>query len=232
MLEALQDNRLSPSRLHLADSNKPGGIVGQIEELAKTRSVEVQIHARQALSRISKNGKQDQGVALDLFCPEFDSLANFIAAGMHPSGEFKAVLLDGITNPQNVGMIIRSCCAAGINAIFYPKRSVAALGPLVIKGSAGTLFNAPIIQCEDARLTAQSLQARGFDIAVLDSHAETSLFDFKPTKPTVYVLGGETTGVDNAIKNAASVSLRIPMTNNVESLNVAVTAGLVAFYAH
>mgnify|MGYP001959944398 FL=1 len=231
-MEALQDNRFSPSRLHLADSNKPGGIVGQIEDLAKTRAIDVQVHARQALSRISKNGKQDQGVALDLFCPEFDSLDNFIDTWVHPSNEFKAVLLDGITNPQNVGMIIRSCCAAGINAIFYPKRSVAALGPLVIKGSAGTLFNAPIIQCEDARFTAQSLQACGFDIAVLDSHAETSLFDFKPAKPTVYVLGGETDGVDNTIKNAASVSLRIPMTNNVESLNVAVTAALVAFYAH
>ena len=231
-MEALQDDRLSPSRLHLADNNKPGGIVGQIEELAKTREVDVQVHARQALSRISKNGKQDQGVALDLFCPEFDSLDNFFDAEVHSSNEFKAVLLDGITNPQNVGMIIRSCCAAGINAIFYPKRSVSALGPLVIKGSAGTLFNAPIIQCEDARLTAQSLQARGFDIAVLDSHAETSLFDFKPAKPTVYVLGGETAGVDNAIKNAASISLRIPMTNNVESLNVAITAALVVFYAN
>ena len=231
-MEALQDDRLSPSRLHLADNNKPGGIVGQIEELAKTREVDVQVHARQALSRISKNGKQDQGVALDLFCPEFDSLDNFFDAEVHSSSEFKAVLLDGITNPQNVGMIIRSCCAAGINAIFYPKRSVSALGPLVIKGSAGTLFNAPIIQCEDARLTAQSLQARGFDIAVLDSHAETSLFDFKPAKPTVYVLGGETAGVDNAIKNAASISLRIPMTNNVESLNVAITAALVVFYAN
>ena len=231
-MEALQDNRLSPSRLHLADSNKPGGIVGQIEALAKTRAVDVQVHARQALSRISKNGKQDQGVALDLFCPEFDSLDNFIDAEVHSSNAFKAVLLDGITNPQNVGMIIRSCCAAGINAIFYPKRSVAALGPLVIKGSAGTLFNAPIIQCEDARLTVQSLQARGFDIAVLDSHAQTSLFDFKPARPTVYVLGSETDGVDNNIKKAASVSLRIPMTNNVESLNVAVTAALVAYYAH
>ena len=231
-MEALQDIRLSPSRLHLADSNRPGGIVDQIKELAKTREVDVQVHARQALSRISKNGKQDQGVALDLFCPEFDSLDNFFDAEVHSSNEFKAVLLDGITNPQNVGMIIRSCCAAGINAIFYPKRSVSALGPLVIKGSAGTLFNAPIIQCEDARLTAQSLQARGFDIAVLDSHAETSLFDFKPAKPTVYVLGGETAGVDNAIKNAASISLRIPMTNNVESLNVAITAALVAFYAN
>jgi 23S rRNA (guanosine2251-2'-O)-methyltransferase len=231
VLEALQDHRLSPSRLHFADSNKPGGIVGQIEDLAKTRAIGIQIHSRQALSRISKNGKQDQGVALDLFCPEFDSLDNFIDSGMHSNKEFKAVLLDGVTNPQNVGMIIRSCCAAGIDAIFYPKRSVAALGPLVIKGSAGSLFNAPIIQCEDARLTAQSLQEHGFDIAVLDSHAKTSLFDFKPAKPTIYVLGGETDGVDNTIKNAASVSLRIPMTNNVESLNVAITAALVAFYA-
>ena len=232
VLEALQDDRLSPSRLHLADSNKRGGIVGQIEDLAKVRAIDVQIHARQALSRISKNGKQDQGVALDLFCPEFDSFEHFIDAGMHFSNGFRAVLLNGITNPQNVGMIIRSCCAAGVNAIFYPKRSVATLGPLVIKSSAGILFNAPIVQCEDARLTAQSLQERGFDIAVLDSHARKSLFDFAPIKPTVYVLGGETIGVDKEIKNAANVSLRIPMRNNVESLNVAVTAALVAFYAN
>lgn len=230
MLEALQDTRLSPSRLHLADSNKPGGIVGQIENLAKTRAVDVQMHARQALSRISKNGKQDQGVALDLFCPKFDSFDNFIATEAHSDSSFRAVLLDGVTNPQNVGMIIRSCCAAGINAIFYPKRSVATLGPLVIKGSAGTLFTAPIIQCEDARLTAQALQQQGFDIAVLDSYAKTSLFDFTPVKPTLYVLGGETEGVDSRIKNAANVSLRIPMSNAVESLNVAVTAALVAFH--
>ena len=232
VLEALQDDRLSPSRLHLADSNKRDGIVGQIEDLAKVRAIDVQIHARQALSRISKNGKQDQGVALDLFCPEFDSFEHFIDAGMHLSNGFRAVLLNGITNPQNVGMIIRSCCAAGVNAIFYPKRSVATLGPLVIKSSAGILFNAPIVQCEDARLTAQSLQERGFDIAVLDSHARKSLFDFAPIKPTVYVLGGETIGVDKEIKNAANVSLRIPMRNNVESLNVAATAALVAFYAN
>ena len=232
VLEALQDDRLSPFRLHLADSNKRGGIVGQIEDLAKVRAIDVKIHARQALSRISKNGKQDQGVALDLFCPEFDSFEHFIDAGMHLSNGFRAVLLNGITNPQNVGMIIRSCCAAGVNAIFYPKRSVATLGPLVIKSSAGILFNAPIVQCEDARLTAQSLQERGFDIAVLDSHARKSLFDFAPIKPTVYVLGGETIGVDKEIKNAANVSLRIPMRNNVESLNVAATAALVAFYAN
>jgi len=50
--------------------------------------------------------------------------------------------------------------------------------------------------------------------------------------PTLYVLGGETEGVTAAIKNAANLSLRIPMSNNVESLNVAVTAALVAFYAN
>ena len=60
-------------------------------------------------------------MALDLFCPEFDSLDNFIDSGMHSNKEFKAVLLDGVTNPQNVGMIIRSCCAAGIDANLLSK---------------------------------------------------------------------------------------------------------------
>ena len=146
VLEALRDPTLDPHRLHLADKNKPGGIISEIETAAKKRSIPIAHHDRLALSRISKNGKQDQGVALDLFCPNFSTLDIFLTDfERNPEKKFKALLLDGITNPQNVGMIIRSSCAAGIDAIFYPKKSVATLGPLVIKASVGTAFRAPIV---------------------------------------------------------------------------------------
>lgn len=230
VLEALNDPTLSPQRLHLADSNRAGGIVSQIETAAKRRDIPVSYQDRLALSRISKNGKQDQGVALDLFCPHYNTLDGFLSK--EPQGGnkgFRGLLLDGITNPQNVGMIIRSSCAAGIDAIFYPKKSVAALGPLVIKASVGTVFRAPIVFCDDALGCVKTLQAADVRIAVMDGHAEKSLFDERDRANTVFVLGGETDGASSAIKNAANVSLRIPMQNGVESLNVAVTAALISF---
>lgn len=230
VLEALNDPTLSPQRLHLADSNRDGGIVSQIETAAKRCDIPISYQDRLALSRISKNGKQDQGVALDLFCPNYNTLDGFLS--QKPQGRnsgFKGLLLDGITNPQNVGMIIRSSCAAGIDAIFYPKKSVAALGPLVIKASVGTAFRAPIVLCEDALSCVRALKARGIQIAVMDSHAEKSLFDQSDHSDTVFVLGGETDGASDTIKNAANISLRIPMKNGVESLNVAVTAALIGF---
>jgi len=94
------------------------------------------------------------------------------------------------------------------------------------------VFSAPIIQCDDALSCVTNLQGRGFQIAVMDGHAKTSLFDYHPDSATVYVLGGETDGASTQTKRAANLSLHIPMKNGVESLNVAVTAALVAFYRH
>ena len=159
VLEALNDNALSPQRLHLADSNKPGGIVSHIETAAKKHDISIAYHDRLALSRISKNGKQDQGVALDLFCPNYSTLQELLSKRAEkPDKPFRGLLLDGITNPQNVGMIIRSAVAAGIDGILYPKRGVAALGPLVIKASAGNLFKASVIRCETVPDALQELR--------------------------------------------------------------------------
>ena len=77
-LEALLDASLKIHCLHLADSNKPSGIITQIISEAERRGAEIRHHDRLALSRISKNGRQDQGVALDVVCPGFMSLPNFL----------------------------------------------------------------------------------------------------------------------------------------------------------
>ena len=69
VLEILEDNSIEIFRLHLAESNRSGGIIEEIQQLAKQRGVEIYFHNRQALSRISRNSKQDQGVACDIHCP-------------------------------------------------------------------------------------------------------------------------------------------------------------------
>ena len=225
-LEALQDPALTIHCLHLAESNRPSGIIAQIIAEAEQRGVAIRHHDRQALSRISKNGRQDQGVALDVVCPRFMSLEAFIDVAEGPQ---TVLALDGLTNPQNVGMIIRSAVAAGIDGVLYPKRGIASLGPLVIKASAGNIFRAPLIRCESTVAAVTTLKSKGYQVAILEASATASLFDFSATGNVVAVLGGESDGIGQEVEALADTRLSIPMANGVESLNVAVTAALVAF---
>ena len=227
VLEALQTAALPCQSLHWASTNKPTGVAADILAWAERRQIEIREHSRESLSRISKNGKQDQGVALDIACPQFGSLETLASTAPQPNKRYLA--LDGITNPQNVGMIIRSAVAGGIDGILYPKRGVAALGPLVIKASVGTVFRAPLIHCEQLPKALTTLQTAGFAIASLEGGASLSVFDYVAQAATVFVLGGETDGVSSAVSGLADYRMAIPMAGGVESLNVAVAASLIAY---
>ena len=135
---------------------------------------------------------------------------------------------DGITNPQNAGMLVRSAVAGGINGILWPRAGNAALGPLAVKASAGTLFRAPLVRCRELPEALTQLQATGYRICVLDANAESSLFDAAMER-AVYVLGNESTGPSPEVRALADDTLMIPMAGGVESLNVAVTAALIAY---
>lgn len=227
VLEALQDKQLSLYRVHLADSNRPDGIVKDIIRIAEKRGVEVCYHDRKALSRISKNSKQDQGVAADIQLSRYQSLTGFMAE----ENAYSLIALDSVSNPQNVGMIVRSVAASPTTALLLPQKGCAALSPLVIKASAGALFKARIIYCSDIVSGLKQLQQDGATICTLSSHAEHSLYDYTAASKNVYVLGNETEGVSSAVSALCDTAIKIPMQNGVESLNVAVTAALLAFAA-
>ena len=227
VLEALQMAELPCQALHWASSNKPTGIAADIHALACQRHIDIREHSRESLSRISKNGKQDQGVALDISCPQFERLETLASTPPQPHARYLA--LDGITNPQNVGMIIRSAVAGGIDGILYPRRGVAALGPLVIKASVGTLFRAPLIHCDQLPAALTTLQGAGYAVASLEGGAPLSVFDYVADTATVFVLGGETDGVSPSVSQLANYRMAIPMAGGVESLNVAVAGSLIAY---
>ena len=227
VLEALQSSGTRLYRLHLAESNKPAGILDQILSIAEQQGAEVLYHNRKALSRISKNSKQDQGVAADLRCASYQSFEGFMTGLTQTPQRFLA--LDRITNPQNLGMIIRSACAGAIDAILLPRKGGAQIDSLVIKASAGSLFRAPLVRCDDLSQALAQLQAAGVDICALSSHAKTRLGEHRAQGPCVYVLGNETEGVSDRVASQCNRTLSIPMNKGVESLNVAITAALIAF---
>ncbi|TGD73577.1 RNA methyltransferase [Mangrovimicrobium sediminis] len=227
-LEALSDDSLDCHRLHLAQSNRSGGIIEQLLSTAQARGVPVSYHAREALARISKNGKQDQGVALDILCPAFRQLDDYLAA--LPSLPRQRILaLDGITNPQNLGMILRSAAAGEIDAVLWSRRGNAALGPLVIKASSGTLYRAPLVFCQNLPEALAACRAAGIEVLTLRADAGRNLFGYRPATHAIYVLGNETSGVSKEVAAQADAGLAIPMGRGVESLNVAVTAALIAY---
>lgn len=227
VLESLRDSTLDCHTVHLAHSNREGGIVGDIRACAESRGIPIKLHTREELARITRNGRQDQGVAADIQCPAFRHLGDYLA--QPPARGQRLLALDGITNPQNLGMIIRSASAGRIDGIVLPRRGTADLGPLVIKASAGTIYRAPMLLCQELSDALKQLRDAGAQVCTLEGNSPHSLFEHEEADFCVYVLGNESEGVSHAAREAADNRLSIPMQNGVESLNVAVTASLVAY---
>ncbi len=225
VMEALEDEAVTIHKLHLSKSNKDAAVLEQMKSLAQKRSIEVKYHDKQALSRISKNAKQDQGVALDIVLEHFGDESEF----KRNHASYRIIALDGVTNPQNLGMIIRSCAAGNVDAILLPTKGAAQISPLVIKASAGTLFKMPIIKTSDLKKTLELFKKEDADIYTLSSHASKSYKEQHYSTKTIFVLGNESEGVSRSIESVCNESIAIPMQRGVESLNVAVTASLLAF---
>ena len=222
VIEVLQDNTIEIHKLHMAESNKTDGAIKKILSLAKTRHVDIIYHDKNSLSRISKNAKQDQGVACDIISKTYKN-----ASEIKKLKSFKLIALDGIHNPQNLGMIIRSCAAGNIDGIILPKKNSAKISPLVIKASAGTLFKLPIYFCNSLNDVLENLQDT--KIYALSSHAKNSIYELNQHVKSIFVLGNESEGVSKEVQLLCNESLSIPMNRGVESLNVAITASLLAF---
>lgn len=226
VLETLRDRSLTIHKLHLSKSNKEEGAIKEILSLAKDRGIDVRMHSKEQLSRISKNAKQDQGVAADIIAPNYLS-ADAILKSLPDT--FRLLALEGIQNPQNLGMIIRSAAAGNIDGIILPKKNSAKISPLVIKASAGTLFKISIFYCDRLEGVLQMLSKEGVTLYALSSHAPQSIHTLVPEQKSVFVLGNESDGVSDEVTALCGKSLSIPMKRGVESLNVAVTAALLSF---
>lgn len=228
VLEALKDQSIKPYKLHLADSNRTAGTLADIMQIAEKKQIPLAWHSRLELSRISRNGKQDQGIALDIRVPTLQK-ASALATAMK-TRPMRLLALDQITNPQNVGMILRSAAAGGLDGVIIPRRGCARLDALVIKASAGTFFRTPVYICDALPELLEKLQKESkVDICLMTASAKQSLFAHQPETSVVYVLGNETEGVSAAIQKIPHTALSIAMANGVESLNVAMTATLIAY---
>lgn len=233
VLEALADPTLTVDKVLIAERAQ-GNTVTEILDAAAGRGVSVHRVSAHRVKVLAGNGRHDQGVLADVLAHRMRPLDSALGRlGSHAA----VLVLDAITNPANVGMILRTATAAGIDGVVLPRRGVPAIDPLVIKASAGVAFRAPVLRTATAEQACHALRADGFAVlglsgSVLESTSApeiTSLFHHRPPPRVAYVLGNETSGLSPGVAAALTGWVGIPMAGGVESLNVASAAAVVCF---
>src|SRR3954470_21688495 len=226
VLEVLQDVALTVDKVVVAEGSR-GESLDRIRALARRRGVEVRTASVHRVKVLAGNGKHDQGVLADVVAPRMTLVEDFV---QRPStGVDEVLVLDAVTNPQNVGMILRTATAAGLAGVVLPRAGSPAVDPLVVKASAGVAYRAPILRCRTAAAGVRTLQDAGWRIAGLDGGAPSDLYATDLPSATAFVLGNETEGISQEVADDDDASVSIPMVGDVESLNVASAAAVVSF---
>lgn len=189
--------------------------------------------SRAALTEWTRADRHDQGVAARVRLRNVIEVDSFIAMGRGQAARKPSHLmaLDGVTNSQNVGMVVRSVVGAGLSGLLWPLAGQPWINGLVVRAAVGAIFECPIVTCETLSIGLASLQAAGFTALGLDAGATASVFEIPPPHRSVYIMGSESVGISEDIRAMLDERVSIPMAGPLESLNVAVAAGLVAFHA-
>ncbi|MEJ3657758.1 RNA methyltransferase [Actinomycetes bacterium KLBMP 9759] len=225
VLEALDDTSLRVDKVILAEGIG-GPPVRAILDAARARNVQVQRASAHRVKVLAGNGRHDQGVLADVVAPRMAPVGEFVdSLGDAPAS---VLVLDRLTNPANVGMILRSATAAGLDGVLLPRRGVPAIDPLVVKASAGVAFRAPVLRSPTVEDGCATLSEAGFALFGLDAGGASLLDADLPTKVAL-VLGNETDGLSDSLRPMLDGLLAIPMHGGVESLGVASAGAVAAF---
>ena len=228
--EALDDVDLRVDKVVLADDAR-GEPIRAILAAARDRGVPVQRASAHRVKVLAGNGRHDQGVLADVVAPRMQPVDEFLAALNSPglgNAPAAVLVLDRVTNPANVGMVLRSATAAGLDGVLLPRRGAPAIDPLVVKASAGVAFRAPVLRAATAEEGCAALRDGGFTVLGLDA-VGASLLDADLPRRVALVLGNETDGLSPAVRALCDGLLAIPMEGGVESLNVASAGAVAAF---
>jgi 23S rRNA (guanosine2251-2'-O)-methyltransferase len=199
--------------------------VTEIVRTASDRGVPLLEVSRAELDRMT-GGVLHQGVGLQVppFVYEpFDDLVAAAAESVAPL----LVALDGVTDPRNLGAVVRSATAFGAQGVFLPERRAAGMTATAWRTSAGAAARLPISQVTNLTRALKQCQENGFVVAGLDADGPTSLYDLEAAiGPLVIVVGSEGRGLSRLVGATCDLRVNIPMQSTVESLNASVAAAI------
>ena len=134
------------------------------------------------------------------------------------------VLLTNVRDPGNLGTVIRGADAAGADAVLVSEASVDVTSPKVVRSTAGSLFHLPVVTGLDVEATLDALTSHGIRTFAADGVGETLLPDVDVSRPHAWVMGNEAWGLPAEIRERCSQVVRVPISDRVESLNLAMAA--------
>ncbi len=220
--------RLEPCRL-LSLSVATGRMNQSLQavlNLAEAKGIPVEFKEKREMDRLTGSGSH-QGVVG--FYPSF-AYADMdqIVRHRHPGFSYHLVLLlDGITDPQNLGALIRTAHCHGANGVILPEHRSAAVTAAVIKASAGAALLTPTARVANLSRAMEDLKKQGFWIYGADIHAGQDIHDMTCQGHVGLVMGSEGRGIRPLIRKQCDFLVSVPMFGKVDSLNVAVAAGII-----
>ena len=141
------------------------------------------------------------------------------------------LVLDGVTDPHNLGACLRSADAAGALAVIVPKDKSATLTPTVRKVACGAAEVIPLVAVTNLARTLEKLKQRGLWVVGTAGEAEQDLYQQDLTGPTILIMGAEGSGMRRLTRDLCDYLVRLPMAGSVSSLNVSVATGVCLFEA-
>ncbi|MBT2387261.1 23S rRNA (guanosine(2251)-2'-O)-methyltransferase RlmB [Streptomyces sp. ISL-11] len=200
-------------------------------QLAADKGLNLMEAPRPELDRMT-NGLNHQGLVLQVPPYDYAHPDDLTAAAFDDGEDPLIVALDGITDPRNLGAVVRSVSAFGGHGVVVPERRAAGMTASAWKTSAGTAARTPVARCTNMTRLLESYQKAGLTVVGLAADGDVELHELEALAgPVVIVVGSEGKGLSRLVGETCDYRVRIPMPGGAESLNAGVAAGVVLYEA-
>ena len=224
VVEVLSGDR-DVERVFIADGSE--GSVSKIVALAREQGVIVDFVPKEKIDAMAP-GVKHQGVVAKVSEYKYADMEDVFAKAEASGEDPFIIILDEITDPHNLGAIIRTAECAGAHGVVIPKRRAASLTQTVALSAAGAIENMPVVQVTNLARTIEELQAKGVWVGAADMDGET-YYEANLTGPIAIVIGNEGKGVGRLVKEKCDFVLSIPMYGRINSLNASNAAAVLMY---
>ena len=198
-----------------------------LEYRLRDENITVSYVPKERLDRF--NNRNHQGAVAVISPIEFHSLEDILERKEDKEKKTLYLLLDQITDTRNLGAIIRSASATGVDAIILPQTGSARITADTIKTSAGGIFSIPLVRVEHLKDAIYRLQAEGIKTIGLSEKASLNVYAADLNQSVALVMGSEEKGIAKSTLNALDQTVKLPMLGAIASLNVSVACGTVLY---
>ncbi|WP_433127585.1 23S rRNA (guanosine(2251)-2'-O)-methyltransferase RlmB [Micromonospora sp. CA-240977] len=224
VLEALRA-QVPATALYTAQGIDMDDRINEIIRTAADRGIANLEISRAELDRMT-GGVLHQGVGLQVPPFAYQPFEDMVAAAVEQQAPL-LVALDGVTDPRNLGAVIRSAAAFGAQGVFVPERRAAGITATAWRTSAGAAARVPVAQVTNLTRSLKACRDAGFMVVGLDADGDTDLYDLEAAVgPLVVVVGSEGRGLSRLVGETCDLTVSIPMISEVESLNASVAAAV------